>query len=271
MQNQTYYSQGGEDFLLSKLFPQKTDGFFVEVGCIDGRRFSNTLYFENRGWKGLCVEAHADYIPLLRKNRPGSTIVHAAVGDRDAVDTEFFANSRGSLSTLDRTKEKEFAAGYGEFFTGFQVQKVPMLTLTSIFRNNGVQDIDILSLDIEGYEVEALKGLDLRVYRPKVFVIESEGLEHRKEIEDILFPHGYYFIASLEQNLFYSVDREDRKAIGNRIFRGITIIHSGHPVDNAGDKELKIDVVTRERKGATLIRTIKKKMLSLLFFSKGTK
>ena len=80
-----YYSQHGEDFLLDRLLSDKKRGFFVEVGCIDGRRFSNTLIFEERGWRGLCVEAHTGYIELLRQNRPNSIVCHCAAGENKIV------------------------------------------------------------------------------------------------------------------------------------------------------------------------------------------
>ena len=103
--SESYYSQHGEDFLLSRYFTGH-EGFFVEIGCIDGKRFSNTYHFELKGWKGICVEAHQDYIALLRTNRPKSAIIHCAVGEADEDQAVFFANARGSLSSLDPTKEE---------------------------------------------------------------------------------------------------------------------------------------------------------------------
>ena len=165
----TYYSQHGEDYLLDCIFAGQSNGFFVEVGCIDGRRFSNTLTFEERGWHGMCIEAHAGYIELLRRNRPDSIICHCAAGETDAQDVTFFANSRGSLSTIDPSKEAEFREKYAKDFTGFEPQTVAMRRLDSLFDEYQVPQIDILSLDVEGYEVPALKGLDFRRYSPKDF------------------------------------------------------------------------------------------------------
>jgi hypothetical protein len=95
-----FYGQHGEDFLLDRIFESKADGFFVEVGCIDGRRFSNTLIFEERGWRGLCIEAHEQYVDLIRKNRPHSIVCHCAAGEADDDYATFYPNARASLSTL---------------------------------------------------------------------------------------------------------------------------------------------------------------------------
>jgi len=240
---QTFYSQHGEDFVLRTLFPDQNDGVFVEVGCIDGRRFSNTLHFEHCGWKGLCVEAHAGYIDLLHQNRPGSIIEHAAVGEEDAGEVEFYANSRGSLSTLDASQEERFKK-YGRYFTGFEVQKVPKLTLSTLFARHVMREIQFLSLDIEGYEVEALRGIDLDRWRPEVFVIESDSPAHRKGIEAILLPAGYRFVTELARNVFYSLDPRHRSLVHGRTFRNVHLIHTQHPLDDQGDAHHDLTVTT---------------------------
>jgi FkbM family methyltransferase len=198
-----YYSQHGEDYILSEMFKDQKDGFFVEIGCIDGKRFSNTLTFEERGWKGMCVEAHSDYIDLLRKNRPGSLVCHCAVGEKDDDNVPFYANSRGSLSTLDISKEDFYREHYSKYFTGFEEQRVAIRTLTTLFREYEVAAIDIISIDIEGYEIEALKGLDLHRYRPRVILIESDSVEQENQIDEILSPRGYIKFVHVGENIIY--------------------------------------------------------------------
>lgn len=222
---QNYYSQHGEDYVLSCLFPKKTDGLFVEVGCIDGRCFSNTLHFEELGWKGICIEAHNDYIQMLNTNRPGSQVVHAAVSDHDEDSVDFFANSRGSLSSLDESKKVDFEP-YGQYFTGFEVQKVPMRTLTSILDECGCvpgSPIDFISLDIEGHEVQALEGLDFERYKPTVFVIESDSPAHKKKIDKILLSQGY------------SLDVRHKEIVAGKTFYGVELVRAKHPLDAGAD------------------------------------
>ena len=172
-----YYSQHGEDALLDLIFKNQRKGFFVEVGCIDGKRFSNTLTFEERGWKGMCVEAHAGYIEMLKNNRPNSIVCHCAAGEADE-DAIFYANARGSLSSLDKTSEARWQRDYAPHFSGFEEQQVKKVRLSTLLDTYRISEIDILSLDIEGYEVEAVKGLDLTRHLPKVMVIESDSPQH---------------------------------------------------------------------------------------------
>ncbi|MBP1671696.1 MAG: hypothetical protein H6Q22_1268 [Bacteroidetes bacterium] len=237
-----FYSQHGEDVILNELFKGYDAGFFVEIGCIDGRRFSNTLTFEERGWRGLCVEAHADYIELLTRNRPNSIVCHCAVGEEDAEDVTFYANSRGSLSTLERGKEDFFRQRFGRWFTGFKQQKIQKRRMDTIFRANNLRDIDILSLDIEGYEAAALRGLNLNEFRPRVFVIEVDSKEDEIEIDRILIPKRYRKMFRLAQNVFYlSPEMPSIDKIGRRI--KAKVIHTQHPLDSTGDQVIEIELI----------------------------
>lgn len=240
-----FYSQNGQDFLLSEIFMGKEDGFFVDVGCIDGRRFSNTLAFEEKGWKGLCIEAHAGYIDLLRVNRPGSTVVHCAVSDEDKDNVTFYANSRGSLSTLDPSQQARWERDFPEYFTGFEEQIVKTRRLDSIFREYGVKDIDFMSLDIEGHEAAALRGLDLREYRPTVLVIEAPEADRERELDLILGPVGYYRLARLSFDVFYGTSRGLEAKIKG-LFERVELTRSEHPLDSDGEKTVVVDIDTRE-------------------------
>lgn len=226
-----FYSQNGEDCILWKLFEKKTTpGFFIEIGALDGTRFSNTYSFEKAGWSGICVEAHPDYIELLRKNRPNSRVVHAAVSDHDEDSITFYANSRGSLSTLDPTLENEFKR-YGKYFTGWEVKNVPMRTITSILDDvNAPQSIDILSIDIEGTEMDALRGFDLHKYRPRVMVIESRDEPTEKKMDELLAAAGYKHARKLSNNIFYCCDDGDVQIIAKATVSN-ALIHTPHPCD----------------------------------------
>jgi FkbM family methyltransferase len=238
----TYYSQHGEDFILDLIFADQSTGFFVEVGCIDGRRFSNTLTFEERGWKGLCVEAHAGYIDALKENRPDSIVCHCAVGEENADGVPFYANDRGSLSTLDQSQEEEFRTSFGEYFSGFDQQTVDKRRLDRLFDEYDVPTrIDFLSLDIEGYEVEAVAGMDFTTYRPRVCVIESDTSEHEQRLDDVLIPAGYEKKFRLHQNVFYFDEPVLTRRVSDEHYT-VTLTHTCHPLDDGENQQREVDL-----------------------------
>jgi len=252
-----YYSQHGEDFILDQMLQGQSNGYFVEVGCIDGLRFSNTLTFEERGWKGICIEAHADYIEPLRRNRPGSIVVHCAAGEADESDVAFYANLRGSLSSLDRSREQHFKDNYGEFFHGYSEQTVTKSRLDTLFDLYHVPEIDILSLDIEGYEVQAMRGLDLKRYRPRVMLIEVDSKAQEAALDTLILPYEYSKSVHVGSNLFYVADESLEAPVRDKLL-SVEILHMPHPLDGGTAQKHRVVIDTRERRVGWLRRLLKK-------------
>ena len=237
-----YYSQHGEDYILDIIFSDIGYGYFVEVGCIDGLRFSNTLTFAERGWKGMCVEAHSDYIEVLKENRPESVVCHCAAAEENADNVSFYANDRGSLSTLDKTREEEFRENYGEYFSGFEKQSVSKRRLDSLFEeHNAPNKIDILSIDVEGNEVEALKGMSFKKFRPRVLVIESDSKSHETSLDKLLIPEGYIKEFRIRQNIFYFENKNLPKKVEKNMYVA-DITHTPHPLDGGESKTKEIEI-----------------------------
>ena len=236
-----YYSQNGEDVVLDYLFRDQPSGVFVEVGCIDGKRFSNTLALEEKGWRGLCVEAHADYIPLLRRNRPGSIVCHCAAAEIDDENGVLYANRRGSLSTLNGGKEREFRRRFGTNFHGFEIQSVVKRRLDGLFREHSIHSIDVLSVDIEGEEANALRGIDFQLFQPRVLVIECDDSKHEDAVDAIVFPANFLKLCRIADNVFYTIEPRIVDLVRNRTFRG-EVTHTAHPLDAVADEVRQIVV-----------------------------
>ncbi len=237
-----YYSQHGEDVLLNKAFGTQKTGFFVEVGCIDGRRFSNTLFLEEKGWKGLCIEAHEGFISALKENRPNSIIEHCAAGEKDD-EVSFLAHPRGSLSSVQNTQMQEYINQGRANSDEYEVQQVKMMRLDTIFSKHNITDIDVLSLDIEGYELEALKGLSLDKYMPRIIIVEIEDENSEKIIDNMLMSSGYIKSIKLENNQFYTTDSLCHKRLDGSVIAAL-LIHTGHPIDNIEDKSVYVIINT---------------------------
>lgn len=227
-----YYSQNGEDAVLWKLFGEGyRPGFFVEVGALDGMRFSNTYSFEHEGWTGVCVEAHAAYFDLLKRNRPNSVCVHAAISDHEEDQVDFYANSRGSLSTLDPTKEGYFRRHFGSYFTGFEVQLVRMRTLDSILEEvRAPVAIDFVAIDVEGHEPAVLRGFTVAKYLPRVVLVEAIFRDEGNEVDVHMRNLGYSRARKMGVNVFYCRDGRDVSKIAAASNR-VPLHHTPHPLD----------------------------------------
>ncbi len=184
-------------------------GFFIEAGANDGYNQSNTYYLENSmGWSGILIEAIPDLAEMSRKNRARSKVVHSAlVADQDATPTirMRFANLMSVVDGClgDKTDEHVQLGLKVQNLPESYAVNVPARTLTSILDDAAPgRPIDFFSLDVEGYEVEVLKGLDFEKYSPAYILIETWKLEEvmtlirdRYEMIEQLATHDYLFKA----------------------------------------------------------------------------
>ena len=182
------------DRKLEKYFPHH-NGFFIEVGANDGFRQSNTYYFERfKGWKGILVEGIPDLYQKCAAERSISKVVNCALVADDYTEpfvTMKYANLmsivEGALKSKrdDENYLKTAIEAQHDVNSTYAIQ-VPARTLTSILDECQVTEIDFFSLDVEGFELNVLKGLDFSKYRPKYMLIEARfKLEIDEYITDL--------------------------------------------------------------------------------------
>ncbi len=174
----------GLDTRLERHLPQR-GGFFVEAGAHDGVTFSNTYYLEKiKGWRGILVEPIGELAARCEVRRKRSRVVQAALVASDYPDKTIRIRHASLMSVVEgaygNPGRMEAHAELGRTIQGLeQIPEfaVPARTLTAILEESGAPPVfELLSLDVEGYEVEALKGLDLERYRPEFICIETENL-----------------------------------------------------------------------------------------------
>jgi FkbM family methyltransferase len=166
-----YYSQSGEEAPLLELFADNAHtGICVEVGAYDGITYSNTLCFEKLGWTVILVEPDpALFRKILDARRARAFNVAAGAIAQEA--TLSVAQGAEYLSAVDPSRRHlrriEVEKGV--------VREVPvrMDTLDHILEQACVERVDFVSVDVEGYELEVLRGFTLAKYRPRVVLLED--------------------------------------------------------------------------------------------------
>jgi len=197
-----YQSQHGEDAWLERYFRGKRQGFFVDVGAYDGVVLSNSYYFERVGWTGVLVEAHPDKAAACRENRPRSRVFEcAAVASAevktldliDVPDGEVYSTVVPSDFNLKRLDE------YG---LGSRRIPVACRTLDAMLSEIDAPAIDFVSIDVEGAELDVLKGFDLARWKPRLVIVESPT-PRLAGIRDHFVAHGYAYLRSIDINDVY--------------------------------------------------------------------
>jgi FkbM family methyltransferase len=193
-------------------------GFFVEAGGHDGYTQSNTYYLERfRGWRGILVEPMPEMAAEARRNRPGARVFQCALappGGATEVEMEFgdlFSTVHGQEGRNGEWVQGGLVLGWRDH----RVERVPARTLSGILAETGVDQVDLLSLDVEGYEAPVLRGLDLSRHAPAWILVEMHDLEAgRAEIGAVL--QGRYVEHELLSPLDVLYRRADVQASARR-------------------------------------------------------
>jgi len=177
-----YYSFSGVDIVLKKIFYQQEKGFYIDVGCQNPIKNNNTYLLYKKGWEGINIDLDEDNINLFNSARPNDINFNKAVSS-DVKDVElYFYHKKSPINTIDK-KISEFQKAKVT-----SVKKITTDTLNNIISNTKYnnQIFDLLSIDVEGHELEVLKGFDLNKYSPKVIVVEYLDLNVSKlEIKNL--------------------------------------------------------------------------------------
>jgi len=158
------------------------NGFFIEAGANDGYAQSNTYYLEKKlGWRGVLVEAIPELYQKCLRERPNSRVYNCGLVSRSYGEpalTMHYANlmsvAQGGLKT-EEAQEEHIKNGLKiqNLDRTYQIE-VPARTLGSILdEQDDLPDIDLFSLDVEGFELEVLKGLNIEKYRPRYILVEA--------------------------------------------------------------------------------------------------
>ncbi|WP_373476300.1 FkbM family methyltransferase [Sphingorhabdus sp.] len=175
--------------ILDFLLEGKENGFFIDIGANHPEYNSNTYYFElKKKYEGVAFDPLQKYAKLWKSKRPRTRFENVALGASKG-EVSFFEheNTDGWQDQLSFTSDSPL------FDRATMVGKsVKVMRLDEI---NGLpQDVDFLSLDVEGAEIPVLHGLGNAI-RPRIMLVENcFGVSGKKDIRDLVLSMGYRFV-----------------------------------------------------------------------------
>ncbi len=225
----THYSQEGEDVLLSHIFAERPRGFYVDIGAYDPVFYSNSYALYEKGWNGIIIDPRPGTIKKFSKDRPRDKILEIGVSSAKG-ELVYYRFNEETVNTFDEIIMKHnLQRGY-QLIEKKSVQVDTLTHILDLYAKNSA--IDLLSLDVEGFEFNVLKALDWSKYNPKVICVEIFRKETavssnslfklanrdiwldieevtRSEIYQFLVKQGYRFFAkTLNTDFFVSKSSE---------------------------------------------------------------
>jgi FkbM family methyltransferase len=186
----TFHSTFGQDkWIIRSMFPDVRDGYFVDVGSGDGVLESNTKALEGLGWKGVCIDPFPTNMSS-RKCTLFEEVVYGVAGKQITFKVAGFLS--GIHDIMGSTKNWESVQ---------QAKTVELTTVTLddiLARSDAPAYIHYISIDVEGAELEVLKGFSFSKYKVGAFTIEHNYEEpKRSQIRSLLASKGYQYMMSL--------------------------------------------------------------------------
>ena len=200
------YAQHLEDVILYHVFHDENEIFYVDCGANDATYLSVTkLLYDCGKAHGINIDPLPACIASYR-DRKRDICICAGIGRESGRTATFYYDNETSTGAsflkndyLQTQKTKEIS--------------VPIFSLQDVLKQNmdKLCKSGFLKLDIEGYEEEALLGMNFSLWHPDVLVIESDSFEQKKSWEELLVKNGYggvfyyggsrYYVDDMRQDL----------------------------------------------------------------------
>jgi FkbM family methyltransferase len=196
-----FYSQFYEDYILSYVLGDRSSGFYVDVGANDPMVNSVTQYFYERGWHGINIEPNKELMAEFYARRPRDINLNVGISDKEGSLTFYQVSKKTGLSTFD----KRIADRLKKRKAKIKKIVVPVTTLEKVLTTQPVPaEITFLNVDVEGFELEVLQGIDFSRHQPVVVCVEAgPGTAVHGHWENLMLKGGYIFALFDGLNRYY--------------------------------------------------------------------
>lgn len=178
----THFGQFGEDNFLTSYLPEK--GFYLEIGCNHPVLASNSFNLYLRGWTGIVIDADASLKHLWKISRPKDLFVSAMIAT-DEGEANFYKHRANFVSTGSTEHLKKFNRNE------FSHLKLKTRNINNILKENHVENLDLILIDIEGMDDEVLFSINLESYKAPFICIEDHDYFKKSKILEYLTSNGY--------------------------------------------------------------------------------
>ena len=166
------YAEDSIDIFVYENFFKDEKYTMVEIGAGHPTYISMSKYFRELGWRCIGIDANAKFVKMHIDL--GYEVYNVACADYEGVSSFKIYNTGHwdeenegiSFSALDLRYKP--AVNYD-----FEEVEIRVTTLNSLLDSIGVKTLEYISVDVEGWEIEVLKGLDVEKFNTKVIAIED--------------------------------------------------------------------------------------------------
>ena len=182
------FSISSVDLILDRIFSNFKDGIYLDIGCNHPIKYNNTYLLFKKGWKGINVDLDNDSIKQFNLMRRNDHNVNELITSKDNEEKDlYFYHKRSAINTISKDLAEKRQT------KPINIKKLKGLSINTIIEESPFKNkkINLLSIDIENYEYEALKEFNFNKYNIDVIVSEVTDLDsstlelHNNSLEKI--------------------------------------------------------------------------------------
>jgi len=181
--------------LVWEFFERRPTGFYIDVGANDPEKGSQTWFLEHQGWRGILIEPQSQFAEKLRKARPHSAVFQVACGAPGHAEEM-------PLYIAESPRHSSLGKNLVEANTKYiKTELVKIMTLDEILAASGNPAVDFISIDVEGTQLDVLRGFSLTRHQPALVFIEDHL--HDLKVHRHLKRAGYKLVKRTGSNNWY--------------------------------------------------------------------
>lgn len=195
------YAQNREDVILWRALGHIKNGFYIDVGANHPVDDSVTKAFYDRGWCGINVEPLPSHLAQLQAERPRDINLGIALGEKKGEIELYDTNVRGLATACSTVAQSHRERGFEVKTLNVSVQR-----MDEVWSVHVRGDVHFVKIDVEGFEAQVLRGMDLRKQRPWVLIIEATQPNSRTldaHWESLVISQDYEFVYFDGLNRYY--------------------------------------------------------------------
>lgn len=203
------WSQCGEDLIMRYLFDllRIARPSYIDIGAHHPWYYNNTYLFYRQGARGVNVEPDPSLYAGLRKGRPRDVNLNIGIGPREA-EMDFYVMSSRTLNTFSAIEARKYVEQQGLRIVA--TRRIKVRTFAQAVDTHMGRTPDLVSVDVEGLDLDLLRSIDFSRYRPHVFCVETisyaqgdgSGIKSA-EIHALMIGNGYKLYADTYINSIY--------------------------------------------------------------------
>lgn len=180
----------------------KRDGVVIEAGASDGyHEYNSEIFYKHRNWTSINIEPDPLYFKSLCRHRPETDRrINLNLALSDSVgEAEIASVGIKGLSTIDplTLSNLQNSGRISDYTT--HVTKTT--TYSKLVKDLALTSVDLLVLDVEGHELNVIKGMEQTEILPEVIMIEWDKCPLAK-ISQALSKLKYKYV--WHRNLFHN-------------------------------------------------------------------